>query len=431
MANSLIIDGLPAEYNQIATQFIEIIGDGAGGFLASSLTSITQQLVLSSGTLSNFWINVTTNTNSNSSTLTLIKNSLNGNESISVAPNTSGKFTDTIDTDRVAVNDEISMKMVFGTIGISFQMSIIAFTFAADTDTVTKMLSTLSQDVTNNTSNNTYFRSAFGTTTGSISNTEAQCKNRQRKAGKYRNCDVFVKSNSNTNASTWRSRKNGANGSISISIPAKTTGEITDTTDFDSVSPGDDFCYSNTTGASTVSIEIAWATIEFASTNQDSIHSSSYDGGQSVNTSTTNYWSLAGDLLGNLTTESDSQTLVNSAYTFSELTINVQSNTITNPSTLTLRANGADTSLSVSIGASQTGVVSDSINTDNYTASSTDLVNYKLVTAATGTSMNISHISVWTNLSPPAPTGPTGFPRNFRCLPNTPGFGNQSPVFGI
>lgn len=437
MANSLIIDSLPANYNAFSTQFVELFGDGAGGFVQSGLASLTEELILSSGTLSNFWIRVTTNTNSNSTTLTFIKNGLNGNESISVNANTTGTFTDTLDTDGIAANDLVSMKMVFGTTGITFQMSILAFTFASDIDTVTKMLSTLNQDVTNNTSSNTYFRSAFGNTTGSISNTEAQCKNRQRKAGKYRNCGVHVRTNTSANASTWRSRKNGANGLISISIGAGTTGDVTDTANSDSVSPGDDFCYSHTTGASTVNIEITWAIIDFASTAQDSIHSSSYDGGITINTAVTDYWALAGDLNTPLSTESDSQILVNSAYTFSELTINVQSNGITNASTLTLRANGADTSLAVSIGNQQTGVVSDSINTDNYTAASTDQMNYKLVTAAQGTSMNISHISSWANLSPPAPTGLTGFPYSFKNLVRRAmdwkleTFGAQRSTFGI
>jgi hypothetical protein len=65
---------------------------------------------------------------------------------------------------------------------------------------------------------------------------------------------------------------------------------------------------------------------------------------------------------------------------------------MTNASTVTLRANGGNTSVSVSIGASLTGVFVD--NTDTYTAATTDAMNYKVATGSTGTPMKISHLSV-------------------------------------
>lgn len=432
MANTLLVDSNLKEWNQRNTQFNGVIGDGFGALFDSSNTTV-DDLVLSSGTLSNFWINIVTNTNTNSTTLTFNKNHADGNETISVPANTTGTFTDAVHTDSIAVNDVMDLKITFGTSTISFQPSIFAFTYAADTDTVTKILSS-DHLTTNNTSNNVYFRTVFSNALGSSAVTEANAKNRQRKAGTYKNCGVKVFSNSNANATTWRSRKNGANGNISISIPAGTTGNLSDVTHSDSVSPDDDYCYSHTTGASTVSIEVDWATIDFVSTNQDSIHTSAYDAGTSLNTSVTRFWALSGDLNNPLTTESNSQVLVNSAYTFSELTINIQSpNNITNASTLTLRANGSDV-ISLSIPASSSGVFSNS--TDTYTAASSDLMNYKLVTAATGTSMTINHISVWSNLTPPAPSGPTGFPRSFKNLIRRAmdwklhTFGNGPPTFG-
>lgn len=56
---------------------------------------------------------------------------------------------------------------------------------------------------------------------------------------------LFVKVRSNTHdvADTIRTRKNGANGALSVSIPATTTGDFEDTANTDSLVDGDLFCY--------------------------------------------------------------------------------------------------------------------------------------------------------------------------------------------
>jgi hypothetical protein len=59
--------------------------------------------------------------------------------------------------------------------------------------------------------------------------------------------------------------------------------------------------------------------------------------------------------------------------------------------------------IAVSIGASSTGVFVDA--TDSYTAATTDAMNYKLATGSTGTSISISHLSVWGNISVQVATG--------------------------
>ena len=45
----------------------------------------------------------------------------------------------------------------------------------------------------------------------------------------------------------------------------------------------------------------------------------------------------------------------------------------------------------------QQGVFTDAVNT--YTSTTTDAMNYQIVTASTGTSMKLTFISVWGNLS--------------------------------
>ena len=60
-------------------------------------------------------------------------------------------------------------------------------------------------------------------------------------------------------------------------------------------------------------------------------------------------------------------------------------------------------SVALSIGSSSTGVFIDA--TDTYTDATTDAMNYKLAIGSTGTSISISHLSVWGNISAAAATG--------------------------
>jgi hypothetical protein len=104
-------------------------------------------------------------------------------------------------------------------------------------------------------------------------------------------------------------------------------------------------------------------------------------------------------------TETNAQVTVNNAFKFSQLTCNVTSNSITNASTINLRANAGNAGPALSITASTTGIFNDS--TDTYTANTTDAMNYQIVTGSTGTSISISFIEVYGNATPAAAaTGP-------------------------
>jgi hypothetical protein len=118
---------------------------------------------------------------------------------------------------------------------------------------------------------------------------------------------------------------------------------------------------------------------------------------------------------------------VNNAFKFSELTCNVTSNSITNTTTINLRANAGNTGVALSIGANTTGIFTDA--TDTYTAA-TDAMNYQLQTGSTGTSMSISFIEVFGNATPAAvATGP-----KYQCFDATPrrilGRQNYNPFGG-
>ena len=124
---------------------------------------------------------------------------------------------------------------------------------------------------------------------------------------------------------------------------------------------------------------------------------------------------------------------MNNAFKFSQLTCNVTANSITNTTSINLRANGGNTGVALSIGANTTGIFTD--NTHTYTAVPTDAMNYQIVTGSTGISISLSFIEVYGNATPAAAsTGP-----KYQHFDNTPiqqrkqmynSFGGQMVVFG-
>jgi hypothetical protein len=271
----------------------------------------------------------------------------------------------------------------------------------------------------------------------SANTSEANSKNRQRKAMTASNLFIQIIQAGGGNPVTFRSRKNAANGNMVISASANQTGLLQDTTSghTDSLAVGDDFDisyqYSAGSGTTAQVLQGVWLT----SSNGDSIYSCANDQGTSFDTSVTAYAGLCGGLEITQTSETNAQVTVNSAFTFSQLLANIISNSISSASTLTLRANAGNAgSVAVSIGANSTGIFVDA--TDTYTAATTDAMNYKLTTGTTGTSISISHLSVWGNISAAAATTRPSY-RHFDMRPNrilnqqyNPFASNQMVIFG-
>lgn len=401
-------------------------------------TDQTRFVYRSAGTLSDFWGRIIANSISVSTTHKIRKNGVDGSQTFSVNANTTGTFTDTSHTTSVSAGDKMNVSINLSSNSGTITPGIYSAVFAASTQANTVVRCVASDFSVYNDTSTTMYGVSIGSDEGnSVPTTEGSSKNRQRKAGTYQNFAIWIQSNSNTNSVTFRSRKNAANGNMSISIAGGATGVTEDTSHSDTVAAGDDYDYSFTSGSGTVNFTPGYELADFISTNQDQIFSSTSNGPEQINTNVTTNVGLTGDTISRTSTESEAQLLIQLAFVFSELTANVNTNNITNASTLTLRANGAGTSLSVSITGSGSGVFSNSNASNDYTAATTDVMNYRLVTGSAGTNMKLQQLSVWGNLTPASPSTPSGFPENFKCLVEKPGapklngFGNQAPNFGI
>lgn len=211
---------------------------------------------------------------------------------------------------------------------------------------------------------------------------EAKRNTRYRIACTLSNLYAVVASNAATGSSTFRSRKNGSNGSQSVSIGAGSTGEFEDTSNSDSISAGDQSCFQfvNGTGGT-----VFFHTIGMMIYVADSNAFTKYGNGVNQNetaASSTYYNTCIGNRSASHTLESSTQVEIQKSITAKNMTCYIDTNGRSTSTTLTFRKNGADGNQSLSIPASTTGEFEDTSNTDSLIAG--DDINYKIVTG-TGT----------------------------------------------
>ena len=238
------------------------------------------------------------------------------------------------------------------------------------------------------TSNNTSNSSGtdfwpLGITFGSNDRpTEANTQMTYRLAGTLSLLWCNVTSNTTTAASTLRTRVNGVNGNMSVSIPNATTGEFEDSTNTDAVASADEVNYQLVTGG-TGSVNPSVISSVFDATSNTVVKFAGYAGGGLAisSASTTQYLTLAGGEMNGLTTEANRQTEINTAGTLKNLFLYISANTRTTATTFRARINGANGNQSISVAGSSSGIFEDTVNTDTIAAN--DLVN-SLWTTGTG-----------------------------------------------
>lgn len=375
------------------------------------------------GTLTQLQVRVTTASTGN---FTVTINHLGtSNNTVSISLNTTGLTIDNTHSDTVSSNPNINV-VLGGSPSSGLIISLVGFTFQATT--AGKTVSRLGFYGNNNnpyTFNTNYFTGLGYSNTANT--TEANAKMRMRKSFTIKNLGGATSSGFDTTF-TMSSRKNGAAGNLTATSTSAIPSPFSDTSHSDSVVSGDDwnFQYKDTG----VSFAAIFAMVDLISTNGDCPFFASNDATKSISTAVTNYFGLNGSLVTGDTTEAHTQVQVNSAFVFTNLLINCITNGNTGTSTFNLRANGSNV-MSVSIGGT-TGIHLDS--TDSYTASTTDLMNYQLVTGSTGSAMTISQMSVNGNITTAVAGGPTyqHFGTNSAIVGAQyyQSFGSQMVVFG-
>lgn len=238
--------------------------------------------------------------------------------------------------------------------------------------------------------------------------TEAFIQETYQQAGVLSNLYVLVKTNGITATTTWKTRKNGADGAQSVSIGSGATGEFEDTTNTDSVTAGDEMNYACVGGGSGTSISIMLASCLFdATSNTVSILGIGGDAWSASENSVTRFCPIVGIGAANAT-EANQQMQFTTGGTLQKFFIYVQANARTSTTTFKTRKNATDGSQSISVTASSTGIFEDTANTD--TIASGDLVNCSIVTGTgAGEALTLRNVKVeFTTTDSKFPMGSVG-----------------------
>jgi hypothetical protein len=378
------------------TQYGSLCGNNK--FLLDTVEINRQVVYQQAGTFSKLYVRIIANSTSATSTILTRKNAAtDGNLTVSISSAATGVFEDTTNTDTVTAADKWVYKLVTGS-GGTLSITIISVLFEATgtTDTYTRCGCGGSNGFA------TASASRYNTIGGDISSgsaTEANSKTRIRESVTAKNLAVVATSNARVNTTTINTRKNGSGTSqLIVSITSGATGIFEDTATTVSLVAGDDYNTSVATGSGTQTLTLSNIVMDIVSTSPDNngICVMGRITGYTQNAATTDYFAIGGNILTE-STESSTKVKTRAAFTFSEITALIGSNTVSAASTIKLRVNGADSSLSASVTASTSGVFSDSSNT--VTTSATDDVNTACVTGATGTSLIIRYIEVYTSAS--------------------------------
>lgn len=394
-----------------ATNSFQVESDSRG-FQAGTLKQMQVRIIIADASTFTYTINGTSTTH----------------QTVSGGPSATGLFIDNTHSDTTSGGENVD---VIETTNSNNTISLIGFTFTATTAGNTATRLGFNSFLNSAATNTSYFQ-GFGAiaTTASGQTTEADAKMRMRKTFTIKN--MGGKAFGSTSTLTVSSRKNGANGAISA-----TTGgggppsSFSDASHSDSVVSGDDW---NITFKDTTNAPFNfYMNIDVISTNGDCPFFCGNTSLTSLSTAVTTYFGLTGSLATtNLQAEGNTQVQVNSAFVFTNLLINTITNGNTGTSTFSLRANGADV-ISISIGGT-TGIHLDS--SSQYQSATSDLMNYKIVTGSTGSTMTISQMSVNGNIATQATSGPSyqhfdnGPPLPLKKKQNYNSFGGQLTIFG-
>jgi len=195
--------------------------------------------------------------------------------------------------------------------------------------------------------------------------TEANRYRTFRTAGKLSSMFLRVKSNSltGTTNTTVRTRINGSDGNMIISIPSGATGYFRDSGSTDTIAAGDEVGYKVVAGTAGSSISIGVLSCSFSATSNTTISIATKVVSSFLTASTTRYFAPAG-YASTGTVELQSQVQCNTAGTLKNLYVYIDSNARTTATTFDMRINSATGTLGVSVGSGATGIFEDTASTD-------------------------------------------------------------------
>jgi len=360
---------------------------------------IVQLLIRDTYTLANCYIRILANTLTNAATLRSRVDAGNGNIAISLTALTSGVFEDAVNSDNLTTGELVNTEIDAPSGGTSITISLISYTLTSDNDVPILMAFPPS-----NSFNDGYLRFSPVGGDGTDSDTETERQITMRAATTLSNLSVYHDNNAVDQATTVRLRVNGADGNQVISIPNWLPEGLTeDAVNTDAINVGDEVCWEiDVTASTSGSISILNIHCKSSSTGRQIMAGYGW-----IPSNLTLYNTVEGRFAC-IATEADTQCTARCAFTARNMCLNLYQNSLDGTSSVfTLRKNGADTTLTISVPNGTTGIFEDLVHSVAFIA--TDLLNWKLVTD--GSSGNIEFSFVSFQLDQPAappPGAPAG-----------------------
>lgn len=209
-----------------------------------------------------------------------------------------------------------------------------------------------------------------------------------------KNFFVVVTTNARSTNSTYGVRVNTSNGNGVIVISAGATGHMIDTSNTDSLVPGDTFNYFRTTLTGGGALATSQVGIELHS---DNVEHHMYGQGSSItdrpviDSTTINYLVPFGGLSPISTTEARHQVPMGHSGTATTFRVYLAANTAAGGGTITIRKNGTDVA-TITITASTLGVFSDTSSSFTFVAG--DLISASAVAGGGGGEYTIAWMSM-------------------------------------
>lgn len=403
---SLIVGGSNTSTFQIPDNSIRFLNP-AGSLANLSIEASAELPCREAGTMSNMQMYLPSNTASVTTVVTLRKSGANTAVTFSVGPDLAGLFEDNVNTEAYANTDTFCIEVNVPTEAGSnfFNVHTIALVFTPDNTNNTISWMCAEGPATLSAASSTVFippAGKFGTT-----GAEGNTKLRIRRAFTASGLHAYVSSNARLTDTIIRTRINAGNGNQLVTYTSTLAGYLEDNSNTDTLSIGDDFNYSITTGTGTENFVLVQAGCQLLSTEGFFQMAWGSGNGTAQANNITRYYGLNNGAGGLNATETNVRVLPHFNMELTDLTCLVTANSFTTLAcNVFVRDGSSDGNNTVSFAAGVTGVAVDTTNTDTI-SSGVDYICYRIITPNQAGSLTIRSIGVIgkeTSAPPPSDT---------------------------
>lgn len=348
-----------------ATRYLMLGACHASGVSGFTTEADAQLKIRTAGKLSKTSLRVKTNGRSTNSTVTMRKNAADGVQTFTITAGNTGIFEDTSGSDTVANGDLVDLKIVNGSGTGSLVITHGVMRFIPTSGTICQACYSFrnTAGLGFSTASTTTYAGMHGSHASNTQpTTEARLQVKTKVTQVISHARVYVLSNTRTTNGTLRSRINGANGNIAVTITASTAGEFEDTTNSDAPAVDDLINWAFTTGTGTGTTTLLQIAAKFSSNSTDfELGSMNYPSAGNMTANVANYLPLWGELTPSAT-ETDYRVNFPMQVRVNQLRVRVSTNNATNNVAASLRQNGSTTALTTTVTASSTGLFEDTSN---------------------------------------------------------------------